>query len=143
MVNQSPLLKYVGVETQTAQGIKMKTKNKEIGVKGELLAQEYLKKQGYEILETNRQFQDGMKKTCEIDIIAVDRNSLVFIEVKTRSTDFCGSPLEAITREKYQNIRTGLFNYLRESKIRYKKFRIDAISIILHPELKIKHLKNI
>lgn len=121
----------------------MKTKNKEIGAKGELLAQEYLKKQGYKILETNRQFQDGMKKSCEIDIIAVDRNSLVFIEVKTRSTDFCGSPLEAITKEKYQNIKTGLFNYLRETKVRYKRFRIDAISIILNPELKIKHLKNI
>lgn len=121
----------------------MKLKNKEVGQKGELLAQEHLKKQGYEILETNRQFQDGMKKTCEIDIIAKDRDTLVFIEVKTRSSEFCGSPLEAITKEKYQNIKTGLFNYLKESKARYKKFRIDAISIVLHPELKIKHLKNI
>lgn len=121
----------------------MTMRNKEIGAKGELLAQEYVKKQGYEILETNRQFQEGAKKTCEIDIIAVDKNTLVFIEVKTRSSDACGSPLEAITKDKYQNIKTGLFNYLRESKVRYKKFRIDAISIILNPELKIKHLKNI
>lgn len=121
----------------------MATKNREIGTKGEFLAQEYIKKLGYEILETNRQFQEGAKKTCEIDIIAVDRGTLVFIEVKTRSSDICGSPLEAITREKYQNIKTGLFNYLRESKVRYKKFRIDAISIILNPEIKIKHLKNI
>lgn len=121
----------------------MKLKNKEIGAKGELLAQEHVKKLGYEILETNRQFQEGMKKSCEIDIIAVDKNTLVFIEVKTRSTDLFGSPLEAITRDKYQNIKTGLFNYLRETKIKYKKFRIDAISIILNPELKIKHLKNI
>lgn len=121
----------------------MATKNKEVGQKGELLAQEHVKKLGYQILETNRQFQEGMKKTCEIDIIAVDKNTLVFIEVKTRSSEFCGSPLEAITKEKYQNIKTGLFTYLRETKIRYKKFRIDAISIILKPELKIKHLKNI
>ncbi len=121
----------------------MRTKNREIGTKGELLAQEYLKQQGYKILDTNRQFQEGMKKSCEIDIIAVDRGSLVFIEVKTRSTEAFGSPLEAITKEKYQNIKTGLFNYLRETKIRYKKFRIDAISIILNPEIKIKHLKNL
>lgn len=121
----------------------MATKNKEIGAKGELFAQEYVKKLGYEILETNRQFQAGMKKSCEIDIIAVDRGTLVFIEVKTRSSDVCGSPLEAITKDKYQNIKTGLFNYLRETKVRYKKFRIDAISIILHPEIKIKHLKNL
>lgn len=121
----------------------MKTKNKEVGAKGELLAQEHVKTLGYKILETNKQFQEGAKKTCEIDIIAIDRNTLVFIEVKTRSSDFCGSPLEAITKEKYQNIKTGLFTYLKESKIRYKNFRIDAISIILQPEIKIKHLKNI
>lgn len=121
----------------------MKTKNKEIGAKGELLAQEHVKKQGYAILETNRQFQEGMKKSCEIDIIAVDKNTLVFIEVKTRSSDFCGSPLEAITKTKYENIKTGLFNYLKETKIKYKRFRIDAISIILNPEIKINHLKNI
>jgi len=117
----------------------MVTKNKEIGAKGELLAQEYVKKLGYEIIEVNKRFS----RLCEIDIIAVDKNTLVFIEVKTRSSDFCGSPLEAITKEKYQNIKTGLFTYLKETKIRYKKFRIDAISIILKPELKIKHLKNL
>lgn len=113
--------------------------NKEIGVKGEQLAQEYLVKQGYEIIETNKRFS----RFCEIDIIAKNRDTLVFVEVKTRSSDFCGSPLEAITKTKYENIKTGLFSYLQETKIKYKSFRIDAISIILNPELKIKHLKNI
>lgn len=121
----------------------MKTKNKEVGQKGEELAQEYLKKQGYEILETNKQFQEGAKKTCEIDIIAKHKNTLVFVEVKTRSTDICGSPLEAITKSKYENIRTGLYLYLKETKQKYKNFRIDAISILLKPEIKIQHLKNI
>lgn len=117
----------------------MKTKNKETGLKGELLAQEYLKKQGYEIIETNKRFS----RLCEIDIIAKNKDTLVFIEVKTRSSDFCGSPFEAITKTKYENIKTGLFNYLQETKIKYKNFRIDAISIVLNPEIKINHLKNI
>ena len=121
----------------------MKTKNKEVGEKGELLAQEYLKKQGYEIVETNKSFQNGAKKTCEIDIIAKHKDTLVFVEVKTRLSDFCGSPFEAITKTKYENIKTGLFSYLNETKIKYKNFRIDAISIILNPEIKIQHLKNI
>lgn len=124
-------------------GLNMKTKNKETGQKGELLAQEYLKKQGYEILETNKQFQDGSKKACEIDIIAKYKDTLVFVEVKTRSSDFCGSPLEAITKTKYENIKTGLFNYLKQTKIKYKNFRIDAISVILNPQVKINHLKNL
>ena len=117
----------------------MKTKNKEIGAKGELLAQEYVKKLGYEIIEVKKRFS----RFCEIDIIAKDKDTLVFIEVKTRSSDFCGSPFEAITKTKYENIKTGLFTYLQETKDKYKKFRIDAISVLLKPEIKIQHLKNI
>lgn len=114
-------------------------RNKETGKKGEKLAQDYLKKQGYEIIETNKRFS----RFCEIDIIAKDKDTLVFCEVKTRSSDFCGSPFEAITKNKYENIKTGLFTYIQETKIKYKNFRIDAVSIILNPEVKINHLKNI
>lgn len=117
----------------------MKTSNKEIGAKGELLAQEYLKKQGYEIVEVNKRFS----RACEIDIIAKFKDTLVFVEVKTRSSDFCGSPLEAITKSKYENIKTGMYNYLKETKMRFKTFRIDAISVVLNPEIKINHLKNL
>ncbi len=112
-------------------------KNTQIGKIGENHAKEYLEKQGYKILETNIHFS----RTCEIDIIAQDKNTIVFIEVKTRSSEACGSPLEAITKTKFNNIKTGAFNYLQEHK--FKKFRIDAISIILKPEISIKHLKNI
>ena len=116
-----------------------KLSNKEVGAKGEQLAQEYLIKQGYQIVETNKRFS----RLCEIDIIAKQKDTLVFVEVKTRSTDFCGSPLEAITKAKYENIKTGLFTYMQDTKVRYKKFRIDAISIMLNPTIKINHLKNI
>ena len=112
--------------------------NIDIGKKGEKLACEYLIKKGYKILETNKHFS----KFCEIDIIAEDKNTLVFCEVKTRKTDICGSPFEAITKSKYQNIKKGVFFYLQENP-KYKKFRIDAVSIILEPKLEIKHLKNI
>ncbi len=112
--------------------------NISVGKKGEQLAQEYLKKQGYKILETNRHFS----RQCEIDIIALDKDTLVFCEVKTRTTNICGAPFEAITKTKYQNIKTGLFLYLQENPV-YKKFRIDALSVILEPALKIEHLKNV
>lgn len=117
----------------------IKLTNKEIGAKGEQLAQEYLVKHGYEIIETNKRFS----RFCEIDIIAKHKDTLVFVEVKTRSTEFCGSPFEAITKTKYENIKTGVFNYLPEAKVKFKNFRIDAISVVLNPILKINHLKNI
>ena len=101
--------------------------NRELGNKGEDLACEYLIKNGYEILERNKHFS----KLCEI----------VFVEVKTRKTDAFGMPMEAITRTKYNNIKTGVLNYISECKI--KNYQIDAIGITLQPKLKIEHLKNI
>ena len=112
--------------------------NRAKGQKGEELAQEYLVKQGYKILETNKHFS----RFCEIDIIALDKNTLVFVEVKTRKNDKFGSPQEAITKTKYQNIKNGIYFYLQENP-EYKKFRIDVISIILEPKVEIKHLKNV
>ena len=112
--------------------------NRQLGQNGEEIAEKFLIKQGYKILERNRHFS----RYCEIDIIALDKDTLVFVEVKTRKSEICGHPLEAITKTKYKNIRTGLSLYLQENP-NYKKFRIDAISILLKPKLEIKHLKNI
>ena len=111
--------------------------NREFGNKGEDLACEYLIKNGYEILERNKHFS----KLCEIDIIAKFKNKIVFIEVKTRKTDAFGTPMEAITKSKYNNIKTGVLSYVQENKI--KNYQIDAIGITLQPTLKIQHLKNI
>lgn len=108
------------------------------GKTGEDIAKNYLAKLGYKILETNKRFS----RFCEIDIIALDKNTLVFAEVKTRKTNITGLPFEAITKTKYDHIKTGVFSYLAENP-NYKKYRIDAIGIILEPELKINHLKNI
>ncbi len=112
--------------------------NKQLGQNGEDIAEKFLIKQGYKILERNRHFS----RYCEIDIIAQDKDTLVFVEVKARKTDICGHPLEAITKTKYKNIRTGLSLYLQENP-NYKKYRIDVVSILLKPKLEIKHLKNI
>lgn len=115
----------------------MKLNNRDFGNKGEDLACEYLVKNGYEIIERNKHFS----KLCEIDIIAKFKNRVVFVEVKTRRTNSFGTPLEAITKTKYNNIKTGVLSYLQENKI--KNYQIDVIGITLEPELKIEHLKNI
>ena len=111
--------------------------NREFGAKGEDLACEYLKKNGYEILERNKHFS----KLCEVDIIAKYKNKIVFVEVKTRKTDSFGTPLEAITKTKYQNIKTGVLTYVQEHNV--PVFQIDVIGITLYPKLKIEHVKNV
>lgn len=111
--------------------------NREFGNKGEDLACEYLIKNGYEIVERNKHFS----KFCEIDIIAKLKSKYVFVEVKTRKSDAYGSPMEAITKTKYNNIKTGVLSYISEHKI--NKFQIDVIGITLSPVIKIQHLKNV
>ena len=113
--------------------------NKTTGKLGEDIAAKYLQEQGYTILERSKHFS----KNCEIDIIAKHKNTIVFVEVKTRTTTNFGQPLEAITPTKYQNIKTGVFTYLQENNLKTKNFRIDAVAIVLKPELDIKHIKNI
>ena len=109
-----------------------------LGKNGEEIAKKYLEQQGLKILELNKRFS----RFCEIDIIALDKNTLVFCEVKTRKNNICGSPFEAVTKTKYENIKKGVYYYLQENP-QYKKFRIDAVAITLKPEFKVEHLKNI
>lgn len=111
--------------------------NRKLGDAGEDLTCRYLQKQGYEILERNKHYS----RFCEIDIIAKHKDVIVFVEVKTRKTNEFGNPLEAITKNKYANLRKGVQFYLSENKV--KNYRIDIVGITLKPEIKIEHLKNI
>ncbi len=113
--------------------------NKKIGKIGENLACDFLIKNGYTILDRNKHFS----RFCEIDIIAKQKDTLVFVEVKTRKTNACGSPFEAITKNKFNNIKIGLYSFLNETKENFPNYRIDAISVILMPNPKIEHLQNI
>ena len=114
--------------------------NKEIGKYGEDLASEYLVKNNIKIIERNYRYS----KYGEIDIIALDKDELCFVEVKTRTSDKFGTPLEAITKEKLLRIYSCIKEYTNKTSVKYKKARIDAISIELTTEKPIiNHVKNI
>ena len=72
-----------------------------------------------------------------------NKDSIVFVEVKMRSTTGFGHPFEAISRKKLENIFHAAQFYLQNTKERYRSFRIDVISVIGLKECKIEHLKNI
>lgn len=109
---------------------------KKIGDRGESAAQEYLKSLGYKILERNWKYS----RVGEIDIIALDKATLVFIEVKYRRSNTFGTPLEAITKSKLEKLQKSIYAYLAQTNVKYKNYRLDAISI---ENEKIEHFKNI
>lgn len=119
-----------------------KISNKIKGLLGENLAEKYLKENGYKILERNYRYS----RIAEIDIIAKDKDTIVFIEVKSRSNLNFGHPFEAINKTKLQHIfQTGLF-YLQNTKEKYKNYRIDIIGITTNTNdkmPKIEHIKDI
>ena len=107
---------------------------------GEGKACEYLRKNGYKIIERN--FRKGYG---EIDIIATHKDTLVFVEVKTRTSDQFGSPLEAITFWKLKSlIKTAQYYKMIHPKLP-DSLRIDAVSVVLldGQVKKIEHIKNI
>ena len=112
-----------------------------IAVRGEELASEYLKKKGYKII--NRNFRKGYG---EIDIIAIKNNILVFVEVKTKTSNYNGTPFEQIHYYKLQNlIKTARFYKALNPKLP-DAMRIDAISVLLdanRESLDIEHIENI
>lgn len=116
-----------------------KSANKIIGQFGEDKAAEFLKKHGYKILERNFRYS----KIAEIDIIAKDYKTIVFVEVKTRSTTNFGHPYEAVSKAKLENIFQAALYYLAQTQEKYENYRIDLISVLGKENPKIEHLKNI
>lgn len=112
-----------------------------IGNQGESLACEYLKKQGYKILERNYRIRGG-----EIDIVARDKDYLVFVEVKTRSSHEFGLPVDAMTPWKIKFLLKTAQFYLLKINWGSKPYRLDFISIDFanNPEKpEIELIKNI
>lgn len=96
------------------------------GVKGEVSAKEYLEKKGYRILASNVNFPG----TGELDLVAMDGKTLVFIEVRTRSDNAFGHPLETFTKAKIGRVVRASRKYLTENKILCDGYRYDAVSVL-------------
>lgn len=106
------------------------------GKQGEDIASDYLKKQGYKIIERNFK-----KRYGEIDIVAIDKDVLVFVEVKTRSSNQFGSPLESITPWKLKSVIKTAQYYKLTHKNLPDSLRIDAVSIKLSQEGSVNELE--
>lgn len=115
------------------------TSSHTLGRSGEEVALRYLKKKNFRIVAQGFRFQRG-----EIDIIAYDRNTLVFIEVKTRSSREFGPPEESVTPSKQRQIRKMAQGFLALHHIKDVECRFDVLSLMKRREneYSVLHIKN-
>jgi len=109
----------------------------DLGQKGEAMARDYLKKRGYQILQTNWHFGKN-----EIDIIAEIDEYLVIVEVKTRSTNFFGEPQVFVNRQKQNFLIRAANAYVNKMDLD-KEVRFDIIAVTLSREkTRIDHIDD-
>lgn len=102
----------------------MLNQRQEFGKESESLAVRHLKKNGYKILEQNYR-----NKLGEIDIIAKEKGTLVFVEVKARRTPFFGNPKWSVTFKKQRKISMVALYYLKSTKQTQIKARFDVVAL--------------
>ena len=110
------------------------------GKRGEEIAREYLKKKGHKIREQNYR-----TKYAEIDLVTEHKNTLVFVEVRTKIGERFGSPEDTINKRKLWKLQKNAEAYI--ANVGWKKAcRVDAVCVVLTPEFvlaRINHYENI
>jgi putative endonuclease len=113
----------------------------QLGRRGEHLAAKYLENLGYDIYARNYRTKMG-----EIDLIAVDKNTLVFCEVKTRNSTTFGQPFESVTQKKQATIQKIAEYFIAVNRINFtgiSEIRFDVVSILRKGDkMEIEHFKN-
>jgi putative endonuclease len=94
---------------------------------GEKLACRFLRRKGYKIFYRNFKGRSG----GEIDIVCRDHDTLVFVEVKTRTREDFGRPIEAVDQQKQKRISRGGLNWLRMLDDPDILFRFDVVEVII------------
>ena len=108
--------------------------------RGEAAAAHYLRRLGYKIVGRGTHIRRG-----EIDIIAVDGRTIVFVEVKTRDSSVAGEPHEAVDRNKQERLTRLALVYLKRHRLLDYPARFDVVSILWPRDARrpqIQHIKN-
>jgi putative endonuclease len=108
-----------------------RTQNRKLGVQGEEIACTFLERAGIQIIERNWRCQAG-----EADVIGRDGGDLVFIEVKTRSSDCAGFPEDAVTRTKRRRYEKIASEYLFSHNLPSARVRFDVVSLLISADNK-------
>lgn len=108
-----------------------------LGREGEDRAEQYLVKQGYRILERNYRTRSG-----EIDLIALHQGMVVFVEVKTRTSDAFGAPELAVNPAKRKKMTRTALGYINYRKLHQVPCRFDVVAISAGGGEKVELIQN-
>lgn len=106
------------------------------GRRGEEIAKRALEQKGYALLASN--FRDGPR---EIDLVMLDGETVVFVEVKARSSVAYGSPGEFVTKNKQRLLTLAARSYLMKNGLLDRPARFDVVEIYLRDK-KLRHIPN-
>jgi putative endonuclease len=110
---------------------------KRLGEEGEERAAGFLSRRGYKILERNYRTPVG-----EIDLIALHRGTVVFVEVKTRTNEAFGAPELAVTPQKQRRMIKAALSYIKRGKLHQVPCRFDVVAISSATERELELIEN-
>ena len=111
--------------------------NQTIGQFGERLAEDFLVRRGYQLVDRN--VKTSFK---ELDLIMIKAGVLVFVEVKTRTNFNFGGAEAAMTKKKISNLKHGAMLYLHRKKIKYQALRFDFLAVDYNQTAKTANIKH-
>lgn len=109
-----------------------------LGREGEKTAARHLRKSGYKILRRNFRAPHG----GEVDLVCRHGRELVFVEVKTRSSEDFGRPFEAVNQKKRRLIIRGAMKWLRMLDMPDITFRFDIVEVVTSPPVEVRIIEN-
>lgn len=110
--------------------------DKALGARGEDLAQRFLQRRGYTVVARNWRTPRGHR---EVDLIAWQGETLVFVEVKTRRREEYLPVERAVDKEKRENLKRAAISYVLRARVPWERVRFDVVSVVLEPELVVRH----
>ena len=111
----------------------------QVGKEGEEIAEGFLESKGYKILSRNWK----TPRWGEVDIVALDKDQLVFAEVKTRTTLWAGEPLEAVGFHKLRTLKRAALYFKESHPETPDGLRIDVLSVVLGNPPEIQHFPSV
>jgi putative endonuclease len=135
----TPLYRLADVLRRHGQK-KLMTPDHALGRRGEDIAHRFLQRAGLIVVARNFRMASG---AGELDLVAWERDQLVFVEVKARQTDEYGAPDRAIGPEKQASLLRAAREYTRHAEVSWEKVRFDVVNVVFSTPPAVTHFRDV